>query len=342
MSSIEFVNLNGRQVAVSSLPPAIRDTIIRNANNPLTQSFEKFTPNPDSRTPNQDFRQLNERNLALLQTKLASASSPREMMKLREQAIKAGVKGSSLHLGGATPEVLAQLQKSRDQNNFLDKKQSIQKTIDQKVKEGIVLGNSSTRPNLTQQTANRTFAIQQAFTDAKSAQVRETFDSPEFQLLKQSGDSTGFGFADLLNAKGIAVPKHESLIVNELAQADIQGDFQTAQNINRILEQSGFTDKVSVTNGQLSGLESNPVLSSTQSSVNAILTGAPSILGTDLGFGNIDPTSDLRFSDLPALDKPLEEEGFNGGAGILGLLTNPFILLGIGAIILFAILAGRG
>lgn len=339
--SAEFVNLNGRQVAVSSLPPAIRETILRNANNPLTQSFEKFTKNPDSRTPNQDFRELNQRNLALLQQKLSSAKTPREQIRLREQAIKAGVKGTSLHLGGATPEVLAQLQKSRDQNNFLDKKQSIQRTIDTKVKEGIVLGNSSTRPNLTQQTANRTFAIQQAFTDAKTAQVRETFDSPEFQLLKESGDSTGFGFADLLNAKGVAVPKHEALIVNELAQADIQGDFQTAQNINRILEQSGFTNKVTVSNGTLSGLESNPVLSQTQDSINAIISGSPSILAsTGAGFGNLDPN--LTFADLPSLDQPLEEEGFNGGSGILGLLTNPFVLLGIGAVILFIILGARG
>jgi hypothetical protein len=261
---------------------------------------------------------------------------PRERIRAREILIKSGVKGTSLHLGGATPEVLKQLQASKSQQNFSEKKTALESQIQKKVAQGIVLGNSSTRPELSKQVAERTFAIQQDFTKSKSAEVRNLLDSQEFINLKQQGTQGGTvntteELNKLLNAKGIAVPRFEAEIVNELAQSDIIGEQQTAININRILEQAGFGGvQTTVSGGTLGGLESNEALGDFQTQVNEVVAGSSA-------FGS--PTSDVRFTDLGALGglpAPLEEEG----GSIFDILLNPFVIMGIGAVILLLVLAG--
>lgn len=354
MADPVYVNLSGKKVLFSSLPEGTQKAL-RNIQAGKTASGTKSLI-----TVQKTLGERREKgtlvkapafggSLSQAFEIMNSASfTPRERMKAREQLIKAGVKGTSLHLGAPTPEVLAQLQKSASQQNFQEKRTDIENQIKLLEKKGVVSGNSSTRPELSKQVAERTFAIQQAYTQQKTDQVRALLDSPEFLQLKQSGDASGAStftkYQDLLNQKGISAPRFEMEIVNELAQADIQGDVVTAQNIQRILERAGFTDSVSVASDgagttQLTGLEDNPVLSGFQDQLNLVITGAPSLSAFGDGtFG--DPISDLRFTDLPELGGADVDTEDTAGSGILGLLTNPFVLLGIGAIVLFIILLG--
>jgi hypothetical protein len=294
--------------------------------------------------------------------------SPREKARIREQLIASGAENTFLHLGAPTPEVVKQLTESAEQQNDVQKKFEILKQTQQLIDErGIVLGNSSTRPELSKQKAQQVFGIQQEFTKLKSQQVADALASPEFQAIKQAGTQEGTvnttqALNDLLNRKGIAVPKYETEIVNELAQADIQGDFQTSQNINNILSKAGFTTSVSVQDGLLSGLETNPILQGSQEQINQVISGAPSVdsfqgvsfnskalqdgssisLNKGLtGASSIlastalpSSISDIRFTDLPALaEAQAEGEGAGVGGGILGLLLNPIVLAGVAGVI---------
>lgn len=336
MSLPEYVVINGKQVKVSSLPPAIRNSIVKAQTSPTGFLGSGSSANIKTSDPL--------RLKGLYDIMNDASRKPRERIRAREILINSGVKGTSLHLGGATPEVIKQLEFSRDNQKFSEKKIPIQNTITQKIKEGIVLGNSSTRPAKTKEVAERTFAIQQDFTKAKSQEVRDLLDSPEFIQLKQQGTQGGTvntleAYNQLLNSKGIAVPKFEAEIVNELAQADIIGETQTAQNINRILEQAGFgsvSTQVSLTPsgaGQLSGLQTNEALNGFQEQVNDIVVGSSA-------FGSGGGASDVRFTDLPSLAglPAIEEEG--GQGSIFDILLNPFVLLGVGAVILLLVFAG--
>jgi hypothetical protein len=146
--------------------------------------------------------------------------SPRSRIRARESLINSGVKHTSLHLGAGTPEVFAQLQASAGQQNFAEKQADILNQIQLLEKKGVVSGNSSTRPQLSKQVAERTFAIQQEYTRQKSQQVADLYTSPEFIELKQAGDSDGGStftkFQSLLNQKGISAPRFEMEILNEL------------------------------------------------------------------------------------------------------------------------------
>jgi hypothetical protein len=295
--------------------------------------------------------------------------SAREKARIREQLIASGADNTFSHLGAPTPEVVKQLTESAEQQNDVQKKFELLKNTQQLIDErGIVLGNSSTRPELSKQKAQQVFTIQQEYTKLKSQQVRDALDSPEFQQIKQAGTQEGTvdttqALNDLLNRKGISAPKYETQIVNELAQADIQGDFQTAQNINQILAKSGFTEQVTVQDGLLSGLQFNEVLAGSQEQINQVISGAPSVdsfqgvsfnskalrdgssisINTPLqGSSSIlastqlpSSISDLRFTDLPALAQAQEEEGatLENGFGLLGLLTNPIVLIGIALVV---------
>ena len=335
--SAQTVNLNGREVLLSSLPPAIRDAVLKNSQSSAS-AFLPNVVNPDSRTKNLDAKIINDQNLAILSQQLAGASSPREAIRLREQAINAGVKHTSLHLGAPTKEVLAQLEASKSQQNFQDSKISIQSQIDGLEAKGIVAGNTSgdLGQARSRAKAKQVFSIQQQFTKAKTGQVRSVLDSPEFSVIKaEGGDVQGFDLAGLLNQKGVSVPKFQTEIVNEIAQADIQGDVQTQQNINQILQRSGFTNQVTVKSGILSGLQDNPLLADTQSTINTILTGTPI---TDFGFTSTDPLGGFDTGFFGGGESLLDETDADG-AGIAQFL--PFIIIGAVGIGLLFILRGK-
>jgi hypothetical protein len=320
----EFVNIGGKRTLTSSLPPALRESIARSQIS-APQPFLKNIVDPNSRTKNLDAKIINDQNLAILSQQLAGASSPREAIALRERAINAGVKHTSLHLGAPTKEVLAQLNASKSQQNFQDKKISLSSQIEALEAKGIVAGNTSgdLGQARSRAKAQQVFSIQQQFTKAKSGQVREVLDSPEFSIIKaEGGDVQGFDLAGLLNQKGVSVPKFQTEIVNEIAQA-------------QILQRSGFTNQVTVQNGVLSGLQDNPLLSDTQSTINTILTGTPI---TDFGFTSTDPLGGFDtgfFGGGESLQDVTEADG----AGIAQFL--PFIIIGAVGIGLLFILRGK-
>lgn len=312
-----FVSLSGKQVLFTSLPKGTQDAL-RKANIEQTVTLSKT-----------------------LDTFNSPFSTAREKIGARETLIKSGVEGTALHLGAPTKEVIAQLQASADQQNFSDKRDPIIRQIQELEARGIVSGNTSGKIGQAQSKAKaqQVFSIQQQFTQAKTGQVREVLDSPEFAMIKaEGGDIQGVDLAGLLTLKGVAVPKFQTEIVNEIAQADIQGDVQTAQNINQILSKSGFTEQVTVKQGVLSGLQANPILADTQSNINKILTGTPI---TDFGFVSTDPLEGLTPQGL----------GFFGAGESLPEATDadfdiktilPFIVLGVIAIaVIFLITRGK-
>ena len=250
----QFVNLNGRKTAFADLPKGTQDALIKRARegdqailNVLSQG--SGTSNEISFTADQVIgSQLSGTQKTNLINKIVSNPqlSPREAIRIRERAINAGVEHTNLHLGSATPEVIAQLMASRDQQNFTEKRSTLQSEIDTLTDKGIVQGNSSTRPLTTQLSAMETFRRQQGFTKAVTSQVRTVLDSPEFLQAKESG-ATQEEINQLINSNVTPASKSNSAIINELAQADIQGDFQTARNIERILALEGIITPVKVT-----------------------------------------------------------------------------------------------
>lgn len=354
MALPEYVNINGKLVRTSTLPPAIQKSVSNvtqgltpSGQNPLTQAKNftgksKIAPSlvgilgsgSSSNISTKDPTRLKQ----LFDIMSSDQFTPRERIRAREILINSGIKHTQLHLGAGTPEVIAQLKNSANQQKFPEKKQAILQQIQELEKQGIALGNSSTRPELSKTTAERVFKIQQAYTQSKSKEVRDVLDSPEFKQIKESGgDIGGFGLSDLLNAKGVSAPRYETLILNELAQKDIQGDNVTLSNINNILNRSGFTNTVTFTDkGELAGLENNPLLDRTQSTINQIIGGAGAL--GDLGI----PTSDLRFSDIPALQEQIDESEDSTGSGILDLLLSPIGLIVIGVIAVLLIFALKG
>ncbi len=261
--------------------------------------------------------------------------SPREAIRLREQLINAGVKGTSLHLGAVTPEVLAQLKASEKQNNFTTSKAQIRKNTNLAIsKNGLGLGNSSTRPELTQQTAKKVFKIQKDYTQQVGSQVQGAYASPEFQAIKQGGSqggkvNTNELFANLLNNMGIAVPTYHRAIITELAQQDIQGKQATEQNISRILSNQGFpavdvkiTDQGTLNTGSAGG----DLLPQIISSINGGISGG------QIGSGEL-PSPTYGF-DETAQDNA-------GGSGILGFLKNPIVLIVLVGIVLAILFRGK-
>lgn len=249
----EYVNLNGKRTAFADLPQGTQDALIKRAregdqailnvlsNGSGTFRETSFTADQVISSPLSGTQKTNLINKIISNPSL----SPREAMNIRERAINAGVEHTNLHLGQATPEVIAQLMASRDQQNFTEKKTNLQSEIDTLVDRGIVQGNSSTRPVQSQLTAMETFRRQKGFTKAVTSQVRTVLDSPEFQQTKQSGGSLE-EINHLINSNVTPASRSNSAIINELAQASIQGEDQTARNIERILSAEGITTPVNV------------------------------------------------------------------------------------------------
>lgn len=275
---------------------------------------------------------VEENNRALADPRL----SPRQRIKLREQLIKAGVKGTSLHLGAVTPEVLAQLKASEKQQKFFEKKVDLRKLTNLAVSsEGLGSGNTSGAVGQARSRvkAQEVFAIQKAFTKSKGKQVQDVFSSVDFKTIKEGGTKGGTvktftSFQELLNKRGVAVPTYERAIVTELAQQDIQGKQSTEQNISRILSNQGFptvdvkiTDQGTLETGSAGGEFLAPIIKS----INAGLTGI-----TDTGL----PSPTFGF------DEPTGEESQVGGFDIMNLLKNPLvwvIILGIIGLVLIKV-----
>jgi hypothetical protein len=358
----QFVNLNGKKTAFADLPKGTQDALIKRARegdqailNVLskgtgTSTEINFTADQVIGSDLSGTSKTNLINKIIQNPQL----SPREAIKIREKAIKSGVEHTNLHLGQATPEVLAQLMASREQQNFTEKKTNLQSEIDTLVDRGIVSGNSSTRPLQTQLTAKETFRRQQGFTKAVTGQVRTVLDSPEFALTKQSGGSIE-EINQLINSNVTVASRSNSAIINELAQAEIQGEDQTARNIERILQAEGITTPVNVKlDGSSLGAsfttsESASVLPQLQQ-FQTILAGGLDTTGIDTQFADEPTILGLGGSSFPLGEIEADAQGVANIPIIsdigklinelLGLDINPNITgLAVMAIPIFIILA---
>jgi len=173
--------------------------------------------------------------------------SPREAIRLRERAIQEGVKGTSLTLGSVSPQFISALESQRDIQNFPEKRAEIQREIDLLTSEGRVatVNTSDLTRDESRQRANEIFNKQQGTTLAVNNQVINILNSPEFAEIQARGGSKD-ELDNLLNKQGVTFSKGTQAIVNELAQADIQGEATTASNIQAILEREGVTTSVTV------------------------------------------------------------------------------------------------
>jgi hypothetical protein len=188
-------------------------------------------------------------NVTQLNVNLAeiAKTDPRLAIRLREEAIAKGIKGTSLTLGSISPTALASLEMQRDIQNFPEKKAELQREIDLLKSEGRIatVNTSELSRDEARQRANEIFRKQQGTTLAVSSQVRTVLDSQEFQEIKARGGSSE-ELANLLNNQGVTFSKSTQSIINELAQADIQGETQTSNNIQAILEREGVSTSVNV------------------------------------------------------------------------------------------------
>ena len=173
--------------------------------------------------------------------------SPREAIRLRERAIQEGVKGTSLTLGAVSPQFISALESQRDIQNFPEKRAELQREIDLLNSSGRVatVNTSDLTRDESRQRANEIFNKQQGTTLAVNNQVINVLNSPEFQEIKERGGSQD-EVNNLLNKQGVTFSRSTQAIVNELAQADIQGDATTASNIQSILSREGVTTTVTV------------------------------------------------------------------------------------------------
>jgi hypothetical protein len=91
-----------------------------------------------------------------------------------------------------------------------------------------------------------TFRRQRGFTSAVTGQVRTVLDSDAFAQAKQSGEGLET-VNQLINSNVTPASRSNQGIINELAQTNIQGEDQTARNIERILATEGINTPVKVT-----------------------------------------------------------------------------------------------
>ena len=241
--------------------------------------------------------------------------SPREKVRLRAQLEAVTGKTVNLHLGSPTPEVIKQLEFQKSIQRDPIKQKDLEAQIKALNQRGVVMGNSSTRPAESRESALRTFQQQKAVTKQVGEQVRLVLESPEVQASKQAGGGIEFVNQEL-NRKGIAFPTFQREIINELAQVDIQGKTQTEENISRILDRSGIINsQISLTpKGTLeSGNSSSEILNPLFERINGLIEGVPNI---DQPFLQGDPEF------IPPEDQP---------AGILdkliSLLSNPLVAI---------------
>lgn len=282
--------------------------------------------------------QRKQKNDALLKQyylAMRKAKTPREMIRVRESFLKQGLKGSYLHLGAVTPQVEAQMKFSEKNAKFPNKRAEIRKGLNLAVSTfGRGIGNTSGAEGQARSRAKaqEVFAIQQAYTKAKGQQVQKVYESLEFQKIRQGGSqggtvSTFEAYQDLLNKQGVTAPKYESLIINELAQVDIQGIKSTERNISNILEGQGITVPISIVYNT-----GTPQLKTGSGNdyVSGVLDGINSGLAND---GSLLPSNFIE-SILPPEDIP---EGSKGG--ILEFLTSPIgiILLVATGLIIFKV-----
>jgi len=262
--------------------------------------------------------------------------SPRERVRIREQAIKAGVKGTSLHLGQATPEVINQLEKSKSQQKRPEKAAVIQQQIDVLKSQGIVTGNTSGAEGQARSKANAqaVFRIERKATESKNIQVRSALQSPEFIALKEKGVKGAN--TTVLNQRNIAFPKVQTQIINEVAQVNIQGKTATQSNINSILEKAGLAPH-SITITDRGTLEGTPNTSKIVQEINSILDVGNTGIGSDsAGVDNTvheitDPITNLVNGDQG-------DQGTSSGIADLinKIISNPLTLAVVGfAVILF-------
>lgn len=181
--------------------------------------------------------------------------TPRDAIRLREQLIGSGIKGTTLTLGTVSPEVIKQLEFQKSINRDPNKKASLQNEIDLLTSQGRVssFANTSNVPkDVAVARAKEIISKQQGFTKEISSQIRINLDSPEFKLAKSRGAS--LSELNVIAQKDVTpASKLNVAIVNELAQAKIQGKTITEQNIQNLLSREGINSTATV------NLDSSPL-----------------------------------------------------------------------------------
>ena len=152
----EFVTLSGRKTLFTDLPIGTQQAVIDSIQkNSLGSKLVTF----DSGNIQAINAELNE----------IGRTDPRRASKIRTQLINEGVKGTSLFLGTASPEVISALRTQASIQNDPVKAQSITDQADLLVREGRV-SNLANTSNLSKEVvrarAQTIFNKQQSFTKA--------------------------------------------------------------------------------------------------------------------------------------------------------------------------------
>ena len=291
----EFVTLSGRKTAFVDLPLGTQQALIRSIQqNALGSELVTVESGSSIQAINAELNAI-------------GRTDPRRASQLRTKLINAGVKGTGLFLGTASPEVIEALRTQASIQNDPVKAQAITDQADLLISEGRVsnlVNTSNLSKEVVQARAKTIFSKQQSFTKAVNSQVRVTLDSPEFIQAKQSGATLG-ELNTIINRNVTPASKLNSAIVNELAQTEIQGRAQTESNIQSLLERVGIRTNVTVSPDS-SALGFN--FTSSQPEVTNQITSF---------IGSLNDLSGIDF--IPAGIEELSNNPFVSGDTVLGL-----------------------